>query len=321
MSPSVRSLYEAAGFRVGAFECRPGDPAWSSENSVGDGYYVVFPGTPVLIEQAGARPVITNQNHTIFYNPRQVYRRGLMSRDGDRCVFLQTDDSALAGCAEAWGVRLDAGSSLTFPFVDGPLARTAFQRQRLLARYLARASRPDDLWVQETILGVVGRAVHDALAVRGTRPRPRHRPTDARHDDLVEQAKLTLTTRFREPMGVDALARTVNASPFHLARVFRARTGYSLHGYRNELRLRAALDLLADTTDDLTSIALDLGYGSHSHFSQAFRQAFGATPSSFRLAAPSRTVWPRAGHRDASTRANDMDHSNPRPLNVRIGPP
>jgi AraC-like DNA-binding protein len=33
---------------------------------------------------------------------------------------------------------------------------------------------------------------------------------------------------------------------------------------------------------DLTALAFDLGFSSHSHFSAAFRRAFGCTPSAFR---------------------------------------
>jgi len=36
------------------------------------------------------------------------------------------------------------------------------------------------------------------------------------------------------------------------------------------------------SADDLTSLALDLGFSSHSHFTLAFRRAFGCTPSQFR---------------------------------------
>jgi AraC-like DNA-binding protein len=42
-----------------------------------------------------------------------------------------------------------------------------------------------------------------------------------------------------------------------------------------------ALEPLADGAGDLTRIALDLGFSSHSHFTAAFRRHFGLTPSAF----------------------------------------
>jgi len=35
----------------------------------------------------------------------------------------------------------------------------------------------------------------------------------------------------------------------------------------------------------LTSLALDLGFSSHSHFSAAFKRAYGQTPSAFQRSA------------------------------------
>ena len=72
---------------------------------------------------------------------------------------------------------------------------------------------------------------------------------------------------------------------YHLARVFKERTGLTLHAYRDQLRLRASLDPVAEGRADLTELALDLGYSSHSHFTDAFRRAFGAPPRAIRRAA------------------------------------
>jgi AraC-like DNA-binding protein len=60
-----------------------------------------------------------------------------------------------------------------------------------------------------------------------------------------------------------------------------------LYRYQSRLRLARALDLLAQY-DDLTALALDLGFSSHSHFSAAFRQTYGRTPSEFRESALNR---------------------------------
>jgi AraC family transcriptional regulator len=57
--------------------------------------------------------------------------------------------------------------------------------------------------------------------------------------------------------------------------------GAALHEYITQLRLARALAEIPHT-DDLTTLALDVGFSSHSHFSAAFRRAFGMTPSQFR---------------------------------------
>jgi AraC-like DNA-binding protein len=50
--------------------------------------------------------------------------------------------------------------------------------------------------------------------------------------------------------------------------------GLPLYRYQLRLRLARALDLLA-RYDDLSALAHDLGFSSHSHFTAAFRDTYG----------------------------------------------
>jgi AraC-like DNA-binding protein len=78
------------------------------------------------------------------------------------------------------------------------------------------------------------------------------------------------------------IARALDCSVFHLCRSFRRATGLTLHRYQDAVRLRLALERLGDGERDLSRLALDLGYSSHSHFSAAFRQSFRVAPSAAR---------------------------------------
>ena len=112
----------------------------------------------------------------------------------------------------------------------------------------------------------------DASRTRAVRHRD---PVAARSGRVRRVKKQTAEAAGRE-------YRLLGDPAFHLARLFRQATGHSLHGYRTELRLRSALDHLASSSCDLVTLALSLGYSSHSHFTRVFRHAFGVTPSSVR---------------------------------------
>lgn len=71
-------------------------------------------------------------------------------------------------------------------------------------------------------------------------------------------------------------------SPFHLARSFRKHTGLSLHGYRQRLRLAAALQRLEEGERELAALAHELGYSSQSHLGSAFVREIGVTPAQAR---------------------------------------
>lgn len=119
----------------------------------------------------------------------------------------------------------------------------------------------------------------------GSRPRndDQARPATRRaHQSAVDAAKAVMAVRFRERLTLTDVAGEVHLSPFHLARLFRKFAGTPLHRYLNRLRLRAALEQLADGSRDLTGLAFDLGYSSHSHFNEAFRSEYGVAPGQFR---------------------------------------
>jgi AraC-like DNA-binding protein len=99
-----------------------------------------------------------------------------------------------------------------------------------------------------------------------------------RYAALVEKTKALLLRRFAEPLSLAELAQAAGSSPFHLARLFCRHTGFSLHGYRTRLRLLHALDRLEESRGALADLALELGFSSQSHFTDAFTKAFGVPP-------------------------------------------
>lgn len=95
----------------------------------------------------------------------------------------------------------------------------------------------------------------------------------------VEEAILS---QAGENLRIGQLAALANCSPFHLCRMFRARTGQSLRQFRLQQRIGTALGRLAEGESDLAALACDLGFSSHSHMTAAFRQQLGRTPSELR---------------------------------------
>ena len=98
---------------------------------------------------------------------------------------------------------------------------------------------------------------------------------------LLGRAKEYLAAHVSAPIRLSHVARAVGASPAYLTTIFSRVEGAPLHRYLVQLRLARAL-IEVPHADDLTALALDLGFSSHSHFTAAFRRAFGCTPSRFR---------------------------------------
>ena len=84
------------------------------------------------------------------------------------------------------------------------------------------------------------------------------------------------------------LAREAGVSPFHFARLFKARTGVTPARYLTGLRMQQAQELLSGTDLPVEEIARLCGYLRHSAFSVAVRRCYGASPLALRGRRPSR---------------------------------
>jgi AraC family transcriptional regulator len=109
-------------------------------------------------------------------------------------------------------------------------------------------------------------------------PAPAISPSTAR---LIARAKTYLAAHLSTQVRLTEVARAAGTTPAYLTTLFRRVEGRPLHQYLVQLRLARALVELPHTTD-LIALACALGFSSHSHFSAAFRRAFGCTPSSYR---------------------------------------
>jgi AraC family transcriptional regulator len=256
------------------------DPDWGDHNHVSRSI-VALPAGPVWQAHDGSEPRLFAQNHVVFHRPGTQYRRERFRDMAYRALFLIPSPALLREAAgEVGPVEAELVEHPRSPR-SGPLDGRTFAASRVAARWLrANATEP----------GAARELLYEVLlgAVRATRTRPgaarpgRERTSTARaRRELVEETKVRLTDGMAEGVSLDEAARRVHTSAFHLARVFRSETGFSVHGYLTHLRLRTGLDRLQWSEDPGTvgRIGLDVGYATHSHFTASFRRAFGLTPS------------------------------------------
>lgn len=99
---------------------------------------------------------------------------------------------------------------------------------------------------------------------------------------MVERALRVLATRAGGEIQLAELARQCGASPTHLSRLVKRRTGRTLREHQRRLRIEAACELLREEDARVTEVALEVGYQSLSHFAKAFREETGKSPSEWR---------------------------------------
>ncbi len=293
IDPFDTILYQSPRVTVSRFCAHPTEPRFHDSGPARFDCFV-FPISGVRIQHTGGEPLLTSPNVVMFYNRGQTYVRDRLGPAGDICDWFSIERGAMREALRfADPAAADREDNL-FRLTQGPSDARTYLLQRLVVRHLREAETVDPLFVEETALRLIERVLANAVraqklpGAKFTKDRP-----EPDHLDQVAVAEDLLVRRFHEPLTLDDIARQTGGSVFHLARLFRRRTGFPLHVFRNQLRLRTALEAVAqpgaDLTD-LTDLALDLGFSSHSHFTAAFRQAFGIAPSALRKTATGRRV-------------------------------
>jgi len=237
---------------------------------------LVFPYRGVYVRHVGNHQAVAEANQVLFFNAGEGYRVSHPVSGGDACLSLAISEPLLRELAP-----------LTFL---GDHARLGFRPQRLRidtrAQALVAVLRHS---LRENIVGPLeAESLALTLAQRALGPRTTHAAgASVGRQRLVDRVKLVLASDPARRWTLAEIAAEVRGSPVYLTQVFQQVEGLPLYRYQLRLRLARALDLLAQY-DDLTALSLDLGFSSHSHFSAAFRQVYGRSPSEFKRLALNR---------------------------------
>jgi AraC family transcriptional regulator len=246
-----------------------GDRAGKSPASFSPDFQVCLPYRGLFVWHVSQDDVVGDANQVLFVSSGESFSLSKPVAGGFGELII-TPDAALL--AELAGVH---DSLSAHPLFKRRSRRLDAGAQELRTRFLYLITRGelDRLSADECIVGLL-RAALKADAANGGRPGRATRR-------LILRTKEFLEAHMTACISLADVARHAGASPAYLTDVFRRAEGAPLHRYLVQLRLaRALVDLPG--TSDITSLALALGFSSHSHFTAAFRRAFGSTPSQCR---------------------------------------
>jgi AraC family transcriptional regulator len=232
---------------------------------------IAFPYRGVYVHSVGSRDHVGEPNQAVVINGDEPYQVSHPVAGGDATLTIGLDPGTLLELTPAEyrcagerpalsrsSLRIDAHTQLL----------AAQLRQRLAKRTVGQLEA--ETLALELIRHTLGNT-SSHTARRG----------DGRPEKLADEVKLLLATDPWRRWTLEEIANTVSVTPVYLTDAFRRVEGIPLYRYHLRLRLAQALHVLADC-DDLTTLAIELGFNSHSHFSAAFKQTFKHTPSAFK---------------------------------------
>lgn len=105
---------------------------------------------------------------------------------------------------------------------------------------------------------------------------------NAAHQEAMRDAVSYILARHREAVYLPELLRLTGMSRATFARQFRQHTGKSFAAFLNQVRLQAVCRALRDTTETVSTIALNHGFNQLSFFNRLFRREVGVSPTDYR---------------------------------------
>lgn len=246
-----------------------------SEEECAASTQLVFPYRGLYLRHVGKDQSVADANHVLFFNANEGYQVSHPLEGGDACLSLNLRESLLAELAPR--SLLQAGGAVAF----------RAQAQRIDARAQALVALLHHSLDNGTIEPLEAEALLLTLICRSLGPRTSREPTSTHaRRRLADRVKVLLASDLSRRWTLAQIGKEIGSSPVYLTQVFRQVEGVPLYRYQLQLRLARSLHLLGQY-DDLSALAAELGFSSHSHFASAFRQAYGRSPADFRRSSKS----------------------------------
>jgi AraC family transcriptional regulator len=234
---------------------------------------LVFPYRGIYVRHIGRDQAVADANHVLLFNAGETYQISHPVDGGDASLVLILPEPLL--------------SELVPPSLLNGQTPLGFcrQHQRIDPRAQALVALLRHTLHNQTIEPLEAENLSLTLICRSLGPRTSHEPQGSHgHHRLADRIKVLLASDLSRRWTLAEIAKEAGGSPVYLTQVFRQVEGMPLYRYHLRLRLACALDKIAQY-DDLSALAADLGFSSHSHFTAAFRQAYGRSPTDFKQSA------------------------------------
>jgi AraC-like DNA-binding protein len=273
---SSRVIAREADWCLGEYTCRAGpqDRPFEEQHAFVT-IAAVMEGT--FQYRCDAGPALLYPGAVMLGNHGACFECGHEHGTGDRCVSFQFSPGLFAEiAASAAGSSRFRFTAAMLPALQ-PLARPIAEMAALAGATAGR--HVDRMAVEELALDMAEDVVG---IVAGSSIRPA--APSAADGRRIGRVLRHIDAHAAEPLDLAALADIACMSKYHFLRCFRRIAGMPPHRYLLGLRLHRAATRLCSSSDPVSAIAFDEGFGDLSTFNAGFRSRFGTSPRGLRQA-------------------------------------
>lgn len=278
---SLKTIFDGEAITVHRYRCT-GSACHGHREEVAFAHEIVIPTEGVFLRRDSSGEVFGDVTQAVLFTDGEPYKIDHPSDQPDACFILSPAEALLSQARGDHPGLAEDDDDFRFRSAGLPLAHQDWWFLADTLAYFTRHAMDEPLGAEEAVVTLIDRigAKADEISDRGGRTPPAN--ANERRNKLASDVRVYLNDNFQDQVRLDDISAALDSSTFHMCRSFRAATGRTINQYLTALRLRKALDLLADAETSITAIAYDLGFSSHSHFTSRFHDSFGRTPSEAR---------------------------------------
>lgn len=269
LRPEAKEIAGGRGWHIAEYVCEAGPEDRAFEEARG-GFTIaaVLEGTFTYKTDTGA--ALMHPGALLLGNDSTCYSCGHDHSRGDRCIALHMEAEYFSEIAAS------ATGSGRYRFAT-PMLPALPELQAWSFRAPVASDAEQQSGIEEAAIALVERVV--ALA---SGSRPLVQGVSAHDEKRISRALHVLEAEFSEPRDLDHLAGIAGMSKYHFLRTFRRIVGLSPYQYLLALRLRHVASRLIASTQPVSLIAFEAGFGDLSTFTHRFKQNYGLSPMLFR---------------------------------------
>ncbi len=264
-------MLATADMTVEVVSCSGDRPAWSVPEPI-DHFGLVLVRSGVFRRQVEGTETVVDACSGYLVRAGSEQRIAHPA-GGDVCTSFVIEAATVAA--------ITCGAALPRDRADRPIFTSPsvdLGHRALLARAQAGADTEELAERSQLLIGTVLSDILPGAVASGF-------PTQRRAGRVVDQVRQAMAA---DPdLRLADLARVTRLSPYHVSRLFRRGSGVTISELRNRLKVRRALERLADGQRDLAELAAETGFADQAHLTRTVRRELGRTPGQVRtLLAP-----------------------------------
>jgi AraC-like DNA-binding protein len=267
--PVARSLRQGQEWSMSEYLCTAGpDDRPFEERHEEFSIAAVIEGTFNYRGDTGA--VVMHPGAFLFGNSATCYECGHNHSTGDRCIAFHFSPAYFAEVAAS----IAGSGRFRFP---APMLPVTPKLLPWLVRIEARTALAERLEIDESAPRLMEAVIG---AVSGTTPLPVC--ASARDARRVGDVLRYIELHAADALDLETLAGVAIMSKYHFLRTFRHIVGMTPYQFVLSVRMRRAAVRLATSSEPVSAIAFETGFGDLSTFNGRFRDVFGMSPMVYR---------------------------------------